>query len=557
MPKAAEVRKPPIDFDPAKPSVDLEPGKPKRLPIKAKLPAVPNPVDVYFLLDSSSSMDPAIEGLFCSVRRLVRDLPEKGIDVNFGLGTYNDVQRFTYRRLTDIAPPSGEIAEALRLLTTLQGVDEPMRSALFQTATGAGLDVRARNPAPGVFAGGSIQRTVEPKQQANWRKEAFRIVLVVGDEPYEPDTDGEPSVGLVIDSLKEKNIKTLGLRVVPPLSEQLQVTPSAQGDQSEHSPARLAQLRAQLEEFAAATGMIAPKGGIDCDGGGTPDVPAGAPLVCDINEAGIKSEIDDTILSILRGLEEFQPARLVPSPANKLSVSIEDGEAKNVNIKRLSEIAATAVISCNETQVGKTYPLAFDVEVGTRVVGTLEGAAKCGTLPAVVVPPVKGPTAREKAKPPPEQPAAERVAPPAEGRVAPPAAQPQAPQPAAVGAPPPPPPAPAPVQGAPAQAQAPAAATNPGAAAQQNRQVSVKVATIAGPDGQAADSGRMPATEHNMTEYQMVSFEHRSAVPLPAIVTLGVGLSGFFVFLGVSAAPRRRRRRGFEPARVEMRRRQP
>lgn len=549
-PRPSDVRKPRIDFDPAKPDLALEPGKPQRLPIKAKLPAIPSPIDVYFLIDSSDSMDPAIDGLFCSIRRLVRDLPEKGVDIHFGLGTYNDVLRFTYRRLTDVGPPSAAISEALRLLATLQGVDEPMRSALFQTATGKGLDIQARNPNQAVFAGSTINRKVEPNQQANFRKDVYKLVLVVGDEPYEPDTDGEPSVSEVIGSLKDRDIHTLGLRVVPPLAEQLQVTPSAGGEQAEHSPVRVAQLRAQLEEFARGTDSLAPRGGIDCDGGGTPDIPAGAPLVCDINEAGIKSEIDDTIISILRSLEDFQPVRLVPSPGQKLNVTVEDGDAKNLNVKRLNEIAATAVVSCTEDQAGRTYPLSFDVEVGSRVVGSLEGSAKCGSLPAALVPPPKAPAAKEKAQPAPEQrPAAEPAAAPQQPSV-PAAPQVNTPQVAAVGAPPPPPPAPAPVQGAPAQAQAPAAATNPGAAAQENRQVSVKLA-VADSGGESTDAGRMPATEHSMTEYQMVSFEHRSAVPLPAIVTLGIGLSGLLVFVGVSAAPRRRRG-PIEPARVDL-----
>lgn len=43
---------------------------------------------------------------------------------------------------------------------------------------------------------------------------------------------------------------------------------------------------ADLETIAVATGAVAQKGGADCDADGTPDIPEGAPLVCEIAETG-------------------------------------------------------------------------------------------------------------------------------------------------------------------------------------------------------------------------------------------------------------------------------
>jgi hypothetical protein len=54
-----------------------------------------------------------------------------------------------------------------------------------------------------------------------------------------------------------------------------------------------------------------------------------------------------------------------------------------------------------------------------------------------------------------------------------------------------------------------------------------------------------------MTEYQMVSFQDRSTVPVTTFVTLGIGLSGLLGFVAVSAAPRRRRGPA-EPARIPL-----
>ncbi|HVL96283.1 MAG TPA: hypothetical protein VM266_10530, partial [Solirubrobacteraceae bacterium] len=102
---------------------------------------------------------------------------------------------------------------------------------------------------------------------------------------------------------------------------------------------------------------------------------------------------------------------------------------------------------------------------------------------------------------------------------------------------PPPPPAPAPVQGAPAtspaSAPAQAAATQPGVAAQEERRVQATAATVT-TDG----------------DYAMVAAT-RPVVPTATFVTLGAGIAGLLVYVGVAAAPRRRRR--VTPATVTVR----
>jgi photosystem II stability/assembly factor-like uncharacterized protein len=569
QPKEFKPKREPVRFVPGDFSVKLQPGTPAREGLEARLPPLPTPIDVNFLIDNSESMEPAIEGLFCSVGRLMKELPEKGVDAHFALTAYNDVVRYTYRRLVDMSAPSGAIADQLKLLFTLRGAWEPLRSALFQIATGAGLEAETPNPdrvtnlgPPGAFR---VKRTVPPGQQVNFRDDAVRLTLVITDEPFEEDTEGEPPRQQVVDALKAKRIKTVGIRVLPPAAEQ------TNPNDTDHTPVRLLTLRQQLEFFARSTDTLAPRGGVDCDGGGSPDVAEGQPLVCDINETGIKSEIDDLIISILRSVRDIKPAELVVRETSGLDVKLEGGNTRDIDLKKRNEIPATAVISCTQEQAGKKYPISFDVKAAGKVVGTLEGNAQCGELPVAAVPPV---VPRKKAEPqtdpPQKQPAADRpAAPSAPPKPAtPPAAPTQIPQPAAAAAPPPPPPAPAPISSVPAQATAPAnapanasaAAGQPAAAAQRDRQVASSLAVVTTDEGGAGDHAIVDSTNRTRGDYAMVATKPaagsapasaaqswrpaaapaQSPVPLPAVFTLGIGISALLVYVAIGNRPRRR-----------------
>src|SRR5439155_22743595 len=143
-------------------------------------------------------------------------------------------------------------------------------------------------------------------------------------------------------------------------------------------PTHQALLDQQLRYFAQNTGAVAPKGGVDCDGGGRPDLQQGDPLVCQIDGRGIRESMGDTLMALLTQFRETADVHLVAAKTSGLSVSVEGGEAKNVDIKKPSELAATAVLSCTAEQVGRRFDLSFAVVVGARTVGTLPAEATCG-----------------------------------------------------------------------------------------------------------------------------------------------------------------------------------
>src|SRR5204862_3444921 len=135
-------------------------------------------------------------------------------------------------------------------------------------------------------------RHIEPGLQANWRGDgkSLRVVFAITDEPYELTDAGEPAIAQVISALKAKKILVIGLRADPS-----KVAP-ADGD---HTIVRQQVLQQQLVEIAQGSDALAPKGGVDCDGGGTPDIATGQPIVCPLDERGMRRTLQDTLVSVL------------------------------------------------------------------------------------------------------------------------------------------------------------------------------------------------------------------------------------------------------------------
>ena len=76
----------------------LKPGQPQRVPLSADLAAVPAPLDVYFLIDTTTAWTSAIDGVLCSIRRVQRQLGERGVDAWMGVGAYQDRYDYRYKR---------------------------------------------------------------------------------------------------------------------------------------------------------------------------------------------------------------------------------------------------------------------------------------------------------------------------------------------------------------------------------------------------------------------------------------------------------------------------
>jgi len=345
----------------------LDPSVPSHADFRLSLPAVPSPLDTYFLLDTSTSMGSAIDGVICGLEKLVNSLSRAGVDGQFGLGEFQDAAGLRYRRDVDIGPPGVDLQSALRS-RTLSGGDEPHRGALYQTATGAGLrDLTGR-------------QLIAPRQQADYRADALRVVLMITDEPYQNTTSYEPTVLQVVNALRARHIHHIGIHV---RSEDPDPAVATSND---------VQTRRQLEEFSRGTDTFAPKGGVDCDGDGRADVPAGAPLVCTVGRNGIEANLAQTLTNVLLAVRRDGVATLRPVRTDGMQFVLPAGRRVDVRADHTGHNALlfSAGIRCSEYQAGIRHTLVMAADVSGKEVARTPFPVTCGPLrqlPGIFRPP--------------------------------------------------------------------------------------------------------------------------------------------------------------------------
>lgn len=374
--------------------LELEPSVPARTHFRLSLPAVPTPLDTYFLLDTSTSMKTAIDGVVCGLEQLVDDLTRAGVDARFGLGEFQDAARMRYERVLDIAPPGVKLRDALRS-RTLRGGKEPHRGALYQTATGAGLrDLAGRE-------------LIRAGQGATYRPNALRVVLLVTDEPYETTTTYEPTVLQVVDALRRRDIHHIGIHV---RSEDVDARVRSE-DVAVEGTAEDELTRRQLEEFSRRTETFAPEGGVDCDGDGSVDLEPGAPLVCTVARKGITANLAQTLTAVLFAVRDDGIATLRPVRAEGMDVDALSRRHIDVHDAHTGRGALTlaANITCADKHAGTRHTLLMAADVSGIEVARTPFRVACGAPPtaadpyrpplAAAAPPAGAPVAMPAAEP--------------------------------------------------------------------------------------------------------------------------------------------------------------
>ncbi len=250
-------------------TVRLKPGASKRIDYQLGLPPHPTPLDVFFLVDTSASMESSINGLRAGMQQVITDLENARLDVQFGVGEYKDYPipgygspeagDFPYRLNRSIGPADAALADALeRLEATGGGRDEPesQLTGLYQAATGEGE--------PGFVPAG---------QDAGFRPGSLKVIVHVTDARFHHKAaHPSPPFDQVVEALRSRNILQIGLAVWGPNG------PDGEDD---------------LISMAEETNTVAPAGGIDCDGDGHIDVAGGQPLTC-----VVASEDRDGVMSL-------------------------------------------------------------------------------------------------------------------------------------------------------------------------------------------------------------------------------------------------------------------
>jgi len=253
-----------------------------------------SPVDVYLIVDLTGSFADDLPVFKAQAPGIISALKASNPNTRFGLGKFEDypIDPFgsadhgdkAYERLVDLTFDTDLVLNTIDGLFTRWGKDIPESQlpALYQAATGAGQDLS------GV---GYPVASIPPGQQANFRPEAIKLILLWTDAPFHrPGDPGDiPYPGPSFSETVNAILALEGTKVVGIFASGLTSTSASQGGlQSSSGTLEIAAFDglSDLKTIAAATGGLAPADGVDCDGDGTIDLAPGQPLVCSIGPSG-------------------------------------------------------------------------------------------------------------------------------------------------------------------------------------------------------------------------------------------------------------------------------
>ncbi|HEU0130633.1 MAG TPA: vWA domain-containing protein, partial [Mycobacteriales bacterium] len=374
---------------PSNPVIQLKPDEKRTVPFVVSLPPVPTPLDVFFMTDSTGSMDTTIGSVQESVQQIVDNLSASGVDLHFGVADFRDwpeqpgdSETYPYKLRRKAGPIGEELEGALESIQTGGGTtdgDDAALEAIYQATTGAGR----RDPLPGSPRGQMLPAGLD----AGFRDDALKVILSVSDDemragfpnPTRPDYPG-PTMQTVIAALKAADVHLVGIRV---------------GDSKP--------LRADYERLAAGSGTVAPPAGTDCDGDGDADLSAGAPLVCDFNPG--TDSIASAFISLLGGIRDFQNVRVRVGDPSGVARSLSDTDYGSLDVKASHTFKVPVEFTCGRAQYGTESQVTIDAVVrGATVVGTT-ATVRCGAPPPPPIvrrpPPPREPPLPDPPVPPP------------------------------------------------------------------------------------------------------------------------------------------------------------
>lgn len=484
-------------LQPSKTAVKLKPGKSKEVAYTFELPANPTPLDVFFLVDTTSSMESSIAGLRHGMQSIVDELAKSKIDVQFGVGEVKDYPvpgfgdpstgDFPYKLRRAIGPADDSLAEALEQLEASGGgrgdYEESQLTGLYQAVTGEG------EPGCAAAAPGDLQGCVPEGQGAKFRDDALPVIVNITDygfhdEPSHPS----PSFTQVAEEMRLQRVKQVGLAVF-----------GTQGWE---------RATADLQAMAEATDTITPAGGVDCDGNGSTDIAQGDPLVCqlgDMDGSGVLN-IAPAIIATVKAVAEEVTVELVTS--DERVIDVDRALYPSIDVTNRTNLGFGVTFTCPRALAGTKHNLNLAAHVQGEPVASASAKVVCQGIPAAVLA-----RRKQKEEPPPPPVPVLPVFPPA--AVAIPAIAPAGP-----------PPIPETISSTQSAAQAQGAI-----AKQEQEQVQVAVAM---------------AEFKNSEAYALSAYTERkqpSPVPLYLSAVLMSLAAGFFTVSRNRVAPARNRRR--------------
>lgn len=371
-------------LNPTKQVVTLAPGKVGKVPVTLQVPPDPTPLDVYFLVDTTGSMSPAILGLQKSILTLSRDIRSKlGVNACFGVGGVKDTgdptsstgttdpsSTYVFKTFLPVAP-----CDASPDLDNVQAATKALKQG------GGGDPPEAQTLALSLAVTGKASPTnlVPLPQPANFRPGAFKVIVYISDQPSHQSDKGFPTIHDVVQTLNTNDVKIVSIAI-------------------DHPGGDLNGAMANMNDLGTGTSSFAPSSGVDCNGDGIRDfgdLGPGAPLVCQepVTSDSDGSQIvnmEPAIFGLLLGVKD--PGTLevkVNDPNHALKGPIQGLTSDVVDMKFESGLKFTLPVGCAPSQVGKKLPIYLSPFVRSQPVATPgEVDVVCKVQPKLPPPPI-------------------------------------------------------------------------------------------------------------------------------------------------------------------------
>ncbi len=365
-------------LSPPRTTLRIPAGRDRTVPYKLALPPKPTPLDVYFLVDTTESMQSSIDGLRAGMQQIIDELDETGVDVQFGVGQYKDypIPGFgdpvagdvAYERLKAIGPVDDDLTSALESLRATGGGDIPesQLTGLYQAATGEGQ-----------------ASFVPPGQDAGFRPGSLRTIINITDAAFHKGPEyPAPPFETVASALRNEHILQIGLAVFGPNGNKGALT--------------------DLSSMADMTGTLAPRGGVDCDDDGDIDIVFGGSLVCEIRDqtsSGVAS-LAPAIISTLRAVSEEVTIE-VSTEGGRGIAEVAPQKFNTIDLRSVSELPFDITFSCPLAPVASHHEVAVKVAARGQDIASAMARVRCGPVaPAPPTTPIIAPIIAAIVQPP-------------------------------------------------------------------------------------------------------------------------------------------------------------
>ena len=365
----------PAKLTPENRVIKIDAGESKEVPYRLEVPKSKTPLDVYFLVDTSSSQNKFLVGMVKALEGIINGLASAGVDVQFGMAEYRNYPHsdpprlgrpgtpcaggasatcyetnFIYRQVQDIAPTVAGIEQGLENVEAGGGGHyNAQAAALLHTAIPDGEDVEPIGPS---------HTDVEPNTNATFRKNALHVAVIVSDEEfiYRPLGDDRtppdlPQRDEVVAALNAKDIKQVGI------SLEYRGAAKATGD---------------MVDIAEATGATAPPGGVDCDGDGIVDIVSGAALVCEVNKETVENggSLAPAIVNLVESIRTRTSLELAVAARDEIVQKVTPDMYQSVALQRSNKLNYLVTFRCPMTLAGKRFPVKLTAKGVTPPIST-------------------------------------------------------------------------------------------------------------------------------------------------------------------------------------------